>query len=214
MRVFSKFSADEHGVRCWQGRWISPPTHPGLFPGRYQGKQNHNRAYGNRKLQLRDATSVEVSGGLKDMEGQKCSPGVSAVFVAGCFPEVRMSYIMKEKLFIKASEARIHKEEILHTLPSILQAISQISSHLCVLTTEEPMFLASTTGNIFQNIFFHVHYWFSNNRVIKWINTLALKCWFPFNSGSSQEGGVCYIHLLWITQKQVVRGRGNFLYWC
>lgn len=95
-----------------------------LFPGGRKVNKNHNsKAHGNRKLPLRDVTSVELSGNLKDMERQNYIPGVSAVFVAGCFPEVRRSYVMKEKLFIEVSEARIYEKEILHTLPSILQGL-------------------------------------------------------------------------------------------
>lgn len=38
--VFSKFSADEHRVRCWQGRSISPPPQQVLFSSNYKGRQN------------------------------------------------------------------------------------------------------------------------------------------------------------------------------
>lgn len=45
-----------------------------LFPGGHKVNKNRNsKAHGNRKLQLRDATSVELSGDLKDMEDRTIS---------------------------------------------------------------------------------------------------------------------------------------------
>lgn len=84
------------------------------------------------------------------MERRNCSPGVRAVFAAGCFPEVRRRYIMKEGF--KASEAKNYSYLACHRTGVL--AFFQTLSHPYVLTTKQPMFLALVAGSIFQNIGF------------------------------------------------------------
>lgn len=70
MWIFSKFPADEHRVRWWQGRWISPPTHQRLFPGRHQGKKKKKaQSLQQQKVAVKRSNISKASGDLKDLEG-------------------------------------------------------------------------------------------------------------------------------------------------
>lgn len=101
---------------------------------------------------------------------------------------------------IKASEAKNLSYLACHMAGSL--AFSQTSSHPCVLTKKQPMFLALVARSIFQNIgFFQVHYLFSNNGSIKLIDGLVLKIWLHFKSHHSQKEDVCNISFSWITKK-------------